>query len=158
MPLQLCSSPHLLYLFLHLGASESASLWSWRLCLCSYIKCKYWAFKCVRASFCKHLSSGMVFEVLSASAGPALHLLSQDAVVLAAPPLSLHGLYLPPALSRGSRRGGDGARCVGGAWMKNTSNIAEEKERTSKCISGETSGLRNVNMSCSECVFIKPFR
>lgn len=44
---------------------------------------------------------GVVSERLSASAGPALHFLSQDPLILTAPFLSLHALYLSPTLSRG---------------------------------------------------------
>lgn len=49
---------------------------------------------------------GSFGEAISVSAGPALHLLSQDPFILPAPPLSLYALYLSPTLGRGSGREG----------------------------------------------------
>lgn len=53
---------------------------------------------------------GVVSERLSASTDPASHLLSQDPLILSAPPLSLHAFYLSPTLSPGG--GKDTLMCL----------------------------------------------
>lgn len=84
---------------------------------------------------------------LSASAGPALHLLSQDPFILSAPPLSLHALYLSPTLS-----GGGGEEMC---W-ESMNEKYERKKGHQSVLMVKMSGLINLHNLRSKCIFIKP--
>lgn len=97
--------------------------------------------------FCDIVSPGVVSGRLSASAGPALHLLSQDPFILSAPPLSLHALYLSPTLSGG---GGEGM-----CW-ESMNEKYERKKGHQSVLMVKMSGLINLHNLRSKCIFIKP--
>lgn len=124
--------------------------------MCGYIFYVHTTHFNVCVFFCKHLSSEVAFEGLSVSTGPALHHLSQDLFILSAPPLSLHGLYLSPTLSRGSRRGGKDTPMYWESVNEKYEQYSRGKEGTSKRISGEMSGLINLHILCSRCILLKP--